>query len=149
MNIDLENAVIELHCNVDDMTGEAVAMTAEILTEAGAADVSWQLVGMKKGRPGFMLTVVCMPKVRDQMVRLLFRHTSTIGIRETVCRRYVLRNEIRITETPYGPVRVKYSHGYGAEKKKAEFEDLRRIVKEYGLTLNEVRAIAELDSALE
>ena len=149
MTIDMENGIIELHCNVDDMTGEAVAMTAELLTEAGAADVSWQLVGMKKGRPGFMLTVVCLAEKREEMIRLLFRHTSTIGIRETVCKRYVLRNETKITETPYGPVRVKHSHGYSVEKKKAEFEDLKRIVKEYGLTLHEIRAIAELDSALE
>ena len=99
---------------------------------------------MKKNRPGIRLTCLCRPLQRDGMVRLMFRHTSTIGIRETVCRRYVLRRETGMVETPYGPVRIKTSAGYGVKRSKAEYDDLARIASENGLTLDEARSLAGL-----
>ena len=78
------------------------------------------------------------------MVRLMFRHTSTIGIRETVCRRYVLRRETGTVETPYGPVRIKTSAGYGVQRSKAEYDDLAHIASENGLTLDEARSLTGL-----
>lgn len=137
------DAIIELKCNVDDMTPEAVGFAMQTLLDAGAPEVFTEAVGMKKNRPGLLLTCLCRPDQRDGMVRLLFRHTSTIGIRETVCRRYVLRRKTGTVETPYGPVRVKTSEGYGVQRRKAEYDDLARIASENGLTLNEARKLAE------
>lgn len=137
--------IIELRCNVDDMTPEAVGFAMQTLLDAGAPEVFTEAVGMKKNRPGLLLTCLCRPGQRDEMVRLLFRHTSTIGIRETVCRRYVLRRETGAVETPYGPVRVKTSEGYGVRRSKAEYDDLARIASENGLTLDEVRRLAALE----
>ena len=88
-----------------------------------------------------LLTVLCRQDKRDEMVRLLFRHTSTIGVRESVCRRWVLRRESGAVTTPYGPVRVKRSEGYGVTKTKAEYDDLAAIACEHGLTLDEVRRL--------
>lgn len=138
------DAIIELQCNVDDMTPEAVGFAMQTLLDAGAPEVFTEAVGMKKNRPGLLLTCLCRPAQRDEMVRLIFRHTSTIGIREAVCRRYVLRRASGTVETPYGPVRVKTSEGYGVRRSKAEYDDLARIATENGLTLDEARRLAAL-----
>ena len=138
------DGIIELTCNVDDMTPEAVGFAMQTLLDAGAPEVFTEAVGMKKNRPGIRLTCLCRPEQRDQMVRLMFRHTSTIGIRETVCRRYVLRRETGTVETPYGPVRIKTSAGYGVQRSKAEYDDLAHIASENGLTLDEARSLTGL-----
>lgn len=134
-----KDKIIELCCSVDDMTGENIAYAVEKLVSAGAADVCWMPVGMKKGRPGIMLIVVCSLQKREEILHLLFKHTSTIGVRETLCRRHILRSTIETKDTPYGPIRVKSSSGYGVERCKAEYEDLKHIADEYDLTLNEVK----------
>lgn len=138
------DGIIELTCNVDDMTPEAVGFAMQTLLDAGAPEVFTEAVGMKKNRPGIRLTCLCRPEQRDRMVRLMFRHTSTIGIRETVCRRYVLRRETGTVETPYGPVRIKTSAGYGVQRSKAEYDDLAHIASENGLTLDEARSLTGL-----
>ena len=133
--------ITELCCNVDDMTPEAVGFAMQALLDAGAPEVWTTPVGMKKNRPGILLTCLCRESQRDEMVRLLFRHTSTIGVRESVCRRWVLRRESGEVTTPFGPVRVKRSEGYGVQKTKAEYDDLAAIAREHGLTLDEVRRL--------
>ena len=136
-----EDQITELCCNVDDMSPEAVGFAMQTLLDAGAPEVWTTPVGMKKNRPGLLLTCLCRAEQREEMVRLIFRHTSTIGIRESVCRRWVLRRESGAVQTPFGPVRVKRSAGYGAEKQKAEYDDLARIAAEQGMTLDEVRKL--------
>jgi hypothetical protein len=74
------------------------------------------------------------------MVALLFKHTSTIGIRENVSRRYVLDRNFKTVESPYGEVRVKSVSGWGVNRKKAEYEDLARIAREQGISLHEAEA---------
>ena len=119
----------------------AVGFAMQTLLDAGAPEVWTTPVGMKKNRPGILLTCLCRANQRDEMVRLLFRHTSTIGVRESVCRRWVLRRESGEVTTPYGPVRVKRSEGYGVTKTKAEYDDLAAIARAHGLTLDEVRRL--------
>lgn len=135
--------VVELCCNVDDMSGEAVGYALERLMEAGALDAFWQSVGMKKSRPGLLLTVLCQAKDRERMVTLLFRLTSTLGIRESLCRRYILRREKGFVETPYGPVGLKRAQGYGVERSKPEYEDLKALAEAAGCSLDEARRIAD------
>ena len=138
-----EESIIELCCNVDDMSPEAVGFAIEELLRLGAPDAWYTPVGMKKNRPGLILSCLCREEQRDEMVRAIFRHTTTLGIRETLCRRYVLRRAERTVETPYGPVRVKRSEGYGVTREKAEFDDLRRIARDAELTLAEARELIE------
>ena len=133
--------VVELCCNVDDMTPEDIGFAIDSFLKAGALDAGYICMGMKKNRPGVVLSCLCREEQRDEMVALFFKNTSTIGIRESLCRRYVLKRENRVVQTPYGQVRVKYSSGYGAEKWKAEFDDLARISHDTGLSLEEVRKL--------
>ena len=136
--------VSELRCNLDDMTPEAVAFAAEQLLAAGALDVYTVPVGMKKSRPGVLLCVVCREKEKDALVRLIFRHTTTLGVRECVCRRYMLSREMECVPTPYGDVHKKRAAGYGVEREKYEYEDLARIARETGISLAEL--IQQLDT---
>ena len=135
------DTVTELSCNVDDMTGEELGFAMERLFEGGALEVYTVAVGMKKNRPGTLLRVMCSPKDKERMIRLIYKHTTTIGVRETLTKRYILSRSVSAAQTRYGEVRVKASSGYGAEKRKYEFEDIARIARENDLSLYEVRAL--------
>jgi len=129
--------IAQLQCNLDDMTGEALGFAAERLYDAGAVEVFTVPAGMKKGRPGVLLTVLCREDRKPDVLRALFRHTTTIGVREAALNRYVLERRIETAETPFGPVRAKVSSGYGTEKRKWEYEDLARIARERDIPLAE------------
>ena len=133
--------VLELACNLDDMTGEAVGFAVERLFEAGALDVWTQAIGMKKSRPGILLNVLCKPSNREAITTLLFRHTTTLGVRVCVKQRAVLERRIETRETAFGPVRVKAASGCGVERVKYEYEDLARIAKEQGVSLDAAREL--------
>ena len=136
---DKTDVMLELSCNVDDMTAEEIGFAMDRLFEGGAREVYTVPIGMKKSRPGTLLRVICPEEERDAMVRLLFRHTSTIGVREAVTRRYVLDRHVETLETADGPVRRKISAGYGVERVKYEYDDLAKIAGEQGISLAEVR----------
>lgn len=131
--------ILELSCNLDDCTGEAIGFAMERLLDAGALDVYWTSVGMKKNRPGILLTCMCRPLDREKMVELLFRHTTTLGVRESAFRRYTLSRESKTIQTPDGDIRVKVSTGYGVVREKPEFDDLAKIARETGKSLSELQ----------
>lgn len=135
------DTVAELRCDLDDMTGEALGFAMERLLEAGALDVFTAPVGMKKSRPGVELTVLCRPEDRESVARLLFCHTTTLGVRETLCRRYTLRRELETADTPWGPVGQKISRGYGVTREKLEYEDLARVARQEGVSLAQAAAL--------
>ena len=133
--------VLELACNLDDMTPEAIGFAMEQLLSAGALDVFTTPIGMKKNRPGVLLTVLCRPDDKDTMLSLLFRHTTTLGIRENRLARYTLSRKTETVETPYGPVRQKIAEGYGVTRRKYEYEDLARIAREQNLSLDALQQL--------
>ena len=135
----MTDEIYELSCNLDDMTGEELGFAMEVLLSAGALDVYTLPIGMKKNRPGVMLNVLGRPEKREELVRLLFLHTTTIGVRETRHDRYILRREEETMQTPFGPVRGKSVEGYGVRRSKPEYEDLRRIALEQGISLRQAR----------
>ena len=137
------DAVAELRFEVDDMTAEEIAFAADRLLDAGAKDVYTVAAGMKKGRPGTLVTVLCDPADRESMLRLIFLHTATLGVREAVLRRYVLDRRTETVQTACGPVQKKISEGCGVTKEKYEFEDLARIARQTGCSLREAREAAE------
>ena len=110
------DSVYELNCNIDDMTAETIGFAAEKIREAGAVEVFTTAVMMKKNRPGTLLTVLCREAQKEAVVQAIFKHTATIGIRETLCRRYVLTRTEETVETALGPVRRKVSSGYGVQR---------------------------------
>ena len=131
--------VIELACNIDDMTGEDISFALERLMNAGALDAYYINIGMKKGRPAVMLRCMCRREQREEMLTCLFRYTTTLGVRETEFKRYELERAFRTAETPYGPVTVKTAEGYGVKKEKPEFEDIAKIAGEKGISPAEVK----------
>ncbi|WP_130837660.1 nickel pincer cofactor biosynthesis protein LarC [Lachnoclostridium sp. Marseille-P6806] len=134
--------ISELACNIDDMTGEELGFVMERLFDAGALDVCTTNIGMKKNRPGILLTCMCRTEDRERMVREIFRQTTTLGIREYRCERWRLDRSEYVRESEAGPVRIKRAEGYGACREKAEYEDLATIARREGISLREARRLA-------
>ena len=131
--------VTKLECNLDDMTGEDIGFAMEQLFAAGAHDVYTQPIGMKKSRPGILLSVICRTADADRMAETVMKYTTTLGIRRQDMSRYVLHREIGTVNTAYGEVRVKRADGMGVQKEKAEYEDLAALAREHDVSLNAVR----------
>lgn len=134
-----EETVYELRCEVDDMTGEEMGYCINKLIQCGAKDAYVQSIVMKKSRPGMLLTVVCSEASADEMTKLIFKHTTTLGIRKIKCTRNVLNREI----IEQNAVRVKRSSGFGTQKEKIEFDDLAKIADENDISLFEARKMIE------
>ena len=133
--------VTKLECNLDDMTGEDIGFAMEQLFSAGARDVYTQAVGMKKNRPGVLLTVVCLPGEADRLAETMMKYTTTLGIRRQDLRRYILPRKIETIDTVYGKVRIKRASGMGAEREKLEYDDLSALAREHNVSLETVRKI--------
>lgn len=135
--------IYELSCNVDDMTAEAIGFAMERLFEAGACDVYTIPIGMKKNRTGILLRAMCRAKEKDTVMRTMFKHTTTIGIRENSFKRYALKRSESKIETSCGAVAKKVSEGYGIKREKYEYEDIAKIAREKDLSIAEVEALIE------
>ena len=131
--------ITRLECNLDDMTGEEIGFAMDQLFKAGARDVYTQAIGMKKSRPGVMLSVICLPEDADRLAAVLMKHTSTLGIRRQDMRRYVLDRTIETAETPYGPVRMKTARGMGVTRSKAEYDDLAALAEQHQVSIDTIR----------
>lgn len=136
---DRQDEAAQLSCNLDDMTGEDIAFAAEQLLAAGALDVWTQAIGMKKGRPGVMLCCLCRSEDAARLGEAMLRHTTTLGVRKTLCTRQVLERESRVLQAGEDTVRVKTAAVAGAHKAKLEYEDLAAIARRSGETLTQVR----------
>ena len=135
--------ILELSCNVDDMTAEDISFAVNKLFEKGAREVFTVPVGMKKSRPGTLISVICTTNEKEAMVSTLFKYTTTLGIREVKTDRYVLDRRIETVDTPLGNVRRKISSGYGVTRAKYEHDDLEAIANEKGISIDEVRKLLE------
>ena len=136
---DAADEILELRCSIDDMTGEEMGFALEQLLEGGALEAYTVPIGMKKSRPGTELCVLCRPEDRERVLRLVFLHTTTIGVREIAARRSVLVRRVEEQSTSLGPVRRTVSSGYGVLREKPEYEDLARIARAEGLSLAQAR----------
>ena len=139
--------IVELTCNIDDITPEQVGFAMKVLFDAGALEVYTTNVCMKKSRPGIVLSVMCRQDIEEKIVSLIFKHTTTIGIRRNVSCRYGLNRKIEKIETVFGPVRKKVSEGYGVTRTKYEYDDISKIAKEQNLSIDEVIKIIETNKA--
>lgn len=140
-----KDIVLELSCNVDDMTAEEIGFAMERLFEGGALEVYTIPIHMKKSRPGTLIRVMCKEQNKEDMIGLIFKYTTTIGIRQAETQRYVLDRKITMVETPCGTVRRKDAAGYGVSRSKYEYDDLADIAREKGLSIKEVRDLIEKD----
>ncbi len=134
-------AVIE--ATIDDMSPQVYGYFQERALAEGALDVYATPITMKKNRPALKITCVCAVGDLDRMAGLIFRETTTIGIRHTVAGRKTLRREFFPVETPFGPVTMKVSYlGDRPVNSVPEFEDCRRLALEKGVAVKEVQAAA-------
>ncbi len=131
-----------LEANVDDCTPQVLGYAMERLLEAGALDVTLTPIVMKKNRAATMISVLCQPQMTDQLAQLLFRETTTLGVRILNAERRVLYRESADVETQYGNVRVKYTQNGSFTP---EYDDCRKLASERGVPLRAV--IAEANEA--
>ena len=126
------DTVLMLQTNVDDTTGEALGYTLETLMEQGALDVWYTPIYMKKHRPAYMMTVLCREPDRTRMEEIIFRNTTTIGIRAIRCDRTVLPRRIITVETQFGPVDVKCCERAGERVYYPEADSVIRLCDQTG-----------------
>jgi len=138
-DVEREKAMV-VECNVDDMNPEWFLPLQDLLFQAGAADVWLTPVHMKKSRPAQTLSVLCSPERAADVQGLIFTHSSSIGLRCYEVDKLMLRREVREVETSYGKVDVKYAYYRGkVVSAKAEFEQLRELAREKGLSLKTIQ----------
>ncbi|MCR4622865.1 MAG: nickel pincer cofactor biosynthesis protein LarC [Clostridiales bacterium] len=131
--------ITKLECNVDDMTGEDIGFAMEQLFQEGARDVYTQAVGMKKNRPGILLSVLCLPDDADRLAEVIMKHTSTLGVRRQDMSRYLLERHEKTVSTVYGDIRIKYAAGMGVDRVKPEYDDVAAAARKHGVSLEEIR----------
>ena len=138
-----DGSVVELVCTIDDMTGEEVGFATGNLLSMGALDVYTIAINMKKNRPGVELHVLCNNADRKTLIKGIFKFTSTLGIRENICKRYTLERRTEVVETPMGEVRMKVSDGFGVSRYKFEYEDLAWIAGDKKISLSEAEKLVQ------
>ena len=134
-------SVVELTCNLDDISAEKIGFAIETLFEAGALEAYTIPVTMKKSRPGNLLCVMCKEQDKQKIIETIFKHTTTLGIRQNISERYTLERTIETIETKFGPVRVKKAKGFGISRQKIEYEDLAKIARENGMSISETEQV--------
>ncbi len=135
--------VVVLETEIDDMNPQLFGPLMDRLHKAGALDVFYMPVQMKKSRPGTLVTIVARPADRESLTGILFAETTTIGVRHHEMARDCLEREIRSVETPLGAIRFKVASRDGRVLNAApEFDDCARVAAERGLPVKEVQAIA-------
>ncbi|HEY5973586.1 MAG TPA: LarC family nickel insertion protein, partial [Geobacteraceae bacterium] len=140
-----EIQVLETH--IDDMSPELCGFLMERLLAAGALDVAFSPLQMKKNRPGVKLTVLAPPAGLDQLARLIVTESTAIGVRYYPARRLVLERASEERPTSLGPVRVKVVRDQGALLRVTpEYEDCRRLALAHGLPLLEVYRLVEREA---
>jgi uncharacterized protein (TIGR00299 family) protein len=135
--------IVTIECEIDDMNPQLFGPLMDRLSEAGALDVFYAAVQMKKNRPGTLVTIIAQPGRREAISAVLFAHTTTIGVRYQEMLRDRLDREIRPIQTPLGLVRFKVATRDGRVLNAApEFDDCARLASEHGVPIKEVQAIA-------
>lgn len=133
-----------LETNIDDCTGEALGFTMERLLEAGAADAWYTPIYMKKNRPAYLLKAVCTGEKIEKMERIIFTHTTTIGLRKYPVERTVLDRRQETVDTAFGPAKVKICRYENQTFFYPEYESVREICRARDLPFGDVcREITE------
>lgn len=130
--------ILEYTCNLDDISAERIAFAMEQLFAAGAVEAYTIPVTMKKSRPGHLLCVMCRERDKQKILETIFKHTTTLGVRENISNRYFLERSIETVKTEFGDIRIKRAEGYGVKRAKYEYEDLAAIARKTGLSIEEI-----------
>ncbi len=134
----LRDEIIVLETNVDDSTPEELGYCLQKLFDAGAKDAFFTPIYMKKGRPAYSLTVMCKPDVENEAVRLIFTHTSSVGLRRKVSKRIIMGREKVEVETPYGTVKAnKFSYG-DFSKISLEYDSVKELADKQNISISKI-----------
>ena len=136
---DSEDTIIEMSCNLDDMTPEEIGYAVEQLLLSPALDVFTTPIMMKKQRPGTMLTVLCKVDDIDKVRDLIFRHTTSLGIRYHRCDRYILNRSTGDIDWEGNRIAFKTSSGFGVKRYKYEYDSLAAIAKQNDMSLLDLK----------
>ena len=135
--------VTVLECEIDDMNPQIYGVLMDKLYQAGALEVFYVSVQMKKNRPGTLMTIVAKPEDREAMTEIVFRESTTIGIRHQELSRECLDREMVTVTTSLGPVRFKVARRDGRVlNAQPEFEDLAKLSEQRGIPIKDVQALA-------
>jgi pyridinium-3,5-bisthiocarboxylic acid mononucleotide nickel chelatase len=137
-------AVTVIEANIDDLNAQVFGYLMEKALAAGALDIFYTPAQMKKNRPGVLLTLLCEPADRERMCDLIFRETTTLGVRYRNEQREILTREFVTVETEYGPIRIKISRAKDGQVMNAspEFEDCRAAAEKNGVGLRDAQTAA-------
>lgn len=135
--------VLKIETNIDNQTPEQLGYAMDLLLEHGALDVFFTPIHMKKNRSAILLTVLTTTEEKEYFTELLFKHTSTIGVRFQTMERSVMDRSFKILETPFGKVHIKKNHYHGLLKESIEYQDCERIAKQYNFTIEEVYRLVQ------
>ena len=134
-----KDSIVKMETNIDDCTGEQLGYTMEKLLEAGALDVYYTPIYMKKNRPAYCLTVLCKEEMIETLEMILFKETTTIGIRKCVMQRRVLQREAGVVDTSYGEVKVKtVTLPDGEVRNYPEYESVAKVSREKEVSFRKV-----------
>ncbi|WP_294464468.1 nickel pincer cofactor biosynthesis protein LarC [uncultured Anaerofustis sp.] len=134
----LKDKIFKLSCNIDDMTGEEIGLAIDKLWDNGALDVYTIPVSMKKNRPGVILEVLMKEEVEERLLNVIMKYTSTFGVRRSEYDRYILNRTFKEKKTKYGSIKEKVGSGYGIEKSKLEFDDLKEVSDKYKIPIRDI-----------
>ena len=136
--------IYTLESNIDDCTGEALGYVMERLMKAGARDVHYTPVFMKKNRPAYQLNVICKEEDIEKLEGIIFRETTTIGIRRQKMERSVLKRQVKTVKTSLGEARIKVCFMENGMRAYPEYESVRELCRKNGLSFQETyQRIAE------
>lgn len=134
------DTICKLESNIDDCTGESLGYVMDRLFDAGARDVHYTPVYMKKNRPGYQLNVICDEERAEELEQIIFRETTTIGIRRTRMERTVLNRENHTVATSFGDMTVKVCSGPNLRKIYPEYESVTAVCRRENLPFDRVYA---------
>lgn len=143
------DTITEISCNIDDMSAEEIGFAFERIMAADALDVFTTPIGMKKNRQGTMLTCLCNVEDTEKICDIIFKYTSTLGLRLSEKKRETLKRQIETINTKYGSVRIKRSCGFGVERTKLEYDDIAAIAEKLEISINDARKLIEKESTYE
>lgn len=137
-NQETKDTIIKMETNIDDCSGEVLGFVMERLMKAGARDVHYVPVFMKKNRPAWVLNVICKEEDMEMLQNIIFEETTTIGIRYSIMERTILPRETRTLPTPWGEVQVKVCTLNGKEQLYPEYESVAQLSREKEIPFAEI-----------
>lgn len=137
---DKQDCIYKLETDIDDCSGETLGFVSELLFEAGARDVHFMPVYMKKNRPAYELCVICTPEAVETMEQIIFQNTTTIGIRKIPVERTILPRLVKNVQTPFGEAMVKVCELNGQRRFYPEYESVTALCRQHHMSYSQMYA---------